>query len=165
MKRKTLLGTGVLLMCVGVTSMRCGTRSVADNCTVACEKIFFECEPKERDHFDQCVVECSSDEGNQERAKCYSEISSCDQAVQSKCDQIETTVCHRAVKKINACQAALGHDASMKYGGWCSDQSTISTKSGGSKAVAFKSWSETYLACTIDAATCRCPGQPNYDEL
>jgi hypothetical protein len=157
--------TGALLVCVALAAAGCAGDSLTEDCTAACEKIHIECQKKTGATLEQCVSECSADEGNHEAAACIAEIPGCDETAGDKCSEIEASVCHQAVKKINACEVALGKPASMKYAGWCSDQATTTVTSGAVKKVPFKSWSETYLACTIDPATCRCPGEPFFTDL
>jgi hypothetical protein len=71
-------------------------------------------------------------------------------------------VCQQAVAKIRDCAAgkpALEDMSRLEFRGACNNEAQIAA----GKTVAFKSWSERYLDCAIDEATCQCPGLPWYD--
>lgn len=152
----------LLLLVVGLLCA-CGDSSnvnLAELCDTACLKAA-NCDGQSTAE-PSCLSRCGADEGNALQAQCLANTSNCEDATWVACENLGGTICHRAVDKINACIAAGGSmSGPIGYQGWCSDQAQL----GPTQTVAFKSWSETYLACKIDAATCRCPGQPFFDEL
>ncbi len=75
-------------------------------------------------------------------------------------------VCEQAITKINACRTATAPDAGlteplMKFAGDCNDAVLI----GSGEAISFKSWSDRYVPCAIDPATCLCPDLPWFDQF
>lgn len=68
-------------------------------------------------------------------------------------------VCEQAVERYNSCVTQLGADGfelwRLHFSGPCSDQALGAE----GRTIPLRTWSEDYLACEVDRATCRCPGQ------
>ena len=152
MTRGAVLG----LICGACAATSCGS-GTSDGCTAGCEKVI-ACDP--RGTLDVCLAQCTTESGNQAMLECLAGVSGCDKASVTPC--VDLTVCRQAVKKSNDCVAANGGQPELEYyGPFCSDNTKLVT----GKTIPFMSWSRTYLACTIDPQTCRCPGQTWYTDL
>ena len=67
------------------------------------------------------------------------------------------------MKKLNECNQQLHSEDStnyveVKFAGECNDEAKT-----GQGTVAFRTWSERYLACDIDPTTCECPGLGSWE--